>query len=723
MRALLAPALPALVVVALLLPGCRTPRGAPAPAEIAPAGGVESITQSDLLTHAGELASDAYRGRETLTPGADAAAAYLATRFAALGLEPLPGHEGHEVPYTLTRSGFLADGTSLSRGEETFGSGIDFAPFAFSDPGVASGDLVFAGYGITSEEPAWDDYAGLDVEGKFVLVLRHTPREEDDAAPLTGSAHAFFRAKAVNAQKHGALGMLLLTDPLHHDDSDDLRLPVRLRIPPSEAPPEATEPAKEAPEAEPPAAPPEERAFLALRVSQATAGRLVDGGLDAIRAAQEAVEAGTTAADVGLATRGPVSVAVAADPEPVEVHPTNVVGVLPGADPGRRDELVVVGAHFDHLGGFDGEGDTVFNGADDNASGTAGLLELAEAFAHGPRPARTVVFAGFSGEEKGLLGSEAMLREETLPAADVVFMLNLDMIGRNGDRPVRVTGDGYGTGLSELVTAANERVGLELAYGGTEYSGNSDHHPFFVRDVPVMFFFSGLHDDYHQLSDHVAKLDVLRMQQIVQLGHGVLARIASGEVTPRFIHHVLWLGAEVRITGDGDAARAVVFSVDADSRAAKAGLAAGDVVTGFDGAPLETARAVGSAFRGIEPGATTEMAVLRGDEALTIAVQRAKRGYLGVFPAGVAEDVRSAHGLADDEGVRLARVVADGPAAKAGLQVEDILIRIAGVPVGRRTLGRHLARIGAGETVDVVVIRDGERVTLKLTLGERPKRR
>jgi hypothetical protein len=714
--------LPLVLLVVLLLLGCPSKQTASEPPK--PPSGLVSITEADLTAHVTELASDAYRGRETLTAGADAAAKYLSDRFAALGLEPLPGADGHVVPYTLVRTGFLADGTSLARGgdsPEDFVAGVDFAPFGFSDSGAVDAELVFAGYGISSEDPAYDDYAGLDVTGKVVLVLRHTPNEDDAEAPLTGSALAFFRTKAETAQKKGALGMVLLTDPKHHEDADDLRLPARLRLPPPPPEPVVEEkPASEKPTTEPAGPKEEEPIFLAMRMSQEAAGRLVDGGLETLRAAQDALDTGTPAAAVGMVPRGPVSLRVAAMSEPEIVHPNNVVGVLPGADPERRDELVVVGAHFDHLGGFNGEGDTVFNGADDNASGTAGLLELAEAFAHGARPARTLVFAGFSGEEKGLLGSKALLAEGTLAAEDIVFMLNLDMIGRNGAKPVRVTGDGYGTGLQAITEAANEKVELPLAFGGTEYSGNSDHHPFFLRDIPVMFFFSGLHDDYHQLSDHVDLIDPARMRQIVQVGYGVLAQVASGAATPKFIHHVLWLGAEVRVTDGGGAARVMV--VEEGSRGAKAGLLVGDHIVGFDGVALETPAAVGEALREIEPGSTTEIALQRGDATASVTVERAKRGYLGVSPRGVSDDVKAEHGLADDEGVRLARVVAKGPAAAAGLLVEDVLIRIAGVPVGPRSLGRHLARIGAGETVDVVVIRAGERMTLKLTLGERPKR-
>jgi hypothetical protein len=403
-----------------------------------------------------------------------------------------------------------------------------------------------------------------------------------------------------------------------------------------------------------------------------------------------------------------------------EITARNVVAFLEGSDPKLADEWVVIGAHYDHLGEYHGEGDTVFNGADDNASGTSGMLELAQAFAsRADRPKRSILFIGFSGEEKGLLGSRAMLDQELLPIDKVVFMLNLDMIGRNAERPIEVVGDGYSTGIKGAVEAANAGVDLPLEFGGADYAGNSDHHPFYAADVPFLFFFTGIHDDYHQLSDHADKLAFERMEQIVRVAYGTVDAVAAARVTPRFVHHVTWLGIQVQVSDDG----AVITAIADGSRAKQAGLAKGDFIRHFGDTALANPKDVGKKFREIEPGTKISLGLGRNGETKSIHVERAKRGYLGVIPARVTGEERKALGLSDDEGVKISSLAGNGPAGAAGIQENDILIRIHGLPVGTRTLGLHLARIGAGEKVKIVVVRDGERVTLELVLGERPERR
>jgi hypothetical protein len=332
-----------------------------------------------------------------------------------------------------------------------------------------------------------------------------------------------------------------------------------------------------------------------------------------------------------------------------------------------------------------------------------------------------MAFITFSGEEKGLLGSEALVTQNLIPVEKIVFMLNLDMIGRNpGDR-IQVFGDGYVRGLRQVVEHANDS-GLPFEFGGAGYAGNSDHDPFFKADIPFMFFFTGIHDDYHQLGDHVDKLDFRRMQKIVRTAYRVLESLAEADDRPAFIHHINWLGVRVEVLGQDTAAEAVITAVDDESRAMEAGLREGDVLAAFDGQALEPAARVGEHFREIEPGTTVALAIRRGDARHEFSLARAKVGYMGVFPGAVDEDTRKANALGEDEGLLLRQVVADGPSGKAGLLAGDILFRISGAPVGLSNLGRRLSRIGAGETVDVMVIRDGKRVTIPLTLGERPQR-
>lgn len=666
-----------------------------------------AIREGDLERHVGFLAADSMGGRDTGSEGIARAEAYVAEQFAEYGLRPLPGADDFRRPFDLYRLGYDASATWLEfEGERTV-LGETARPFPFSDDGTLEAEVVFAGYGITAPEHDWDDYLGLDVEGRWVLVLRHEPHEDDPASPFDGeasSSHATFAAKAANAQSHGARGMILVTDPLHHAEADDLRAAGRLRL----EPPESDEAADS------------DDVFLALHVSRSIAERLVADSGRSLADLQRAVDGGATPASLAVPSptaRGSVQALDRA--EKVVAH--NVVAFLEGSDPELRDEWVLVGGHHDHIGAYGsgaGDVDTIFNGADDNASGVAGVLELAQAFASGERPRRSLVFATFSAEERGLLGSRALVADEEFPIERVAFMFNLDMIGRNPERGVDVVGDGFVRGLREIVEAANADVGLPLSFSGTDYAGNSDHDSFYRRDIPFMFFFAGLHEDYHGLGDHADKLAYPRMASLLRVARGVIERLADGDGSPTFIHHIGWLGLAVEVV-DG---QAQVTAVDPGSRAEQFGLAVGDVVTGFGEEPLDDPEQVGEGFRAIDPGSEATLAVDRGGRAQTVAVSRARTGYMGVFPGAVDEDLRRELKLPETEGVLMRQVVPDGPCAQAGLVEGDIVLRVDGQPMNTGNLRGMMSQIGAGETVDFLVLRDGERLTLPVTLGERPQR-
>ena len=661
--------------------------------------GAARLTEAGLRAHVEHLSADAFNGRDTGSAELARAAQYLADHLSACGLQPMPGDTDLFAEYTLYRTGYDPSGTSLSlvAGDAVPATlGADWRPFPFSDPGTAEAEVVFAGYGITAPEHGHDDYEGLDVEGKIVLVLRHEPGEDDPESPFDGtssSEHATFLSKAMNAAEHGAVGYLLVTDPLHHPASDDLRAGGTLRL----EPPEATEAgASEGP------------LFRAAHISRAAAEALVVGSGKSLTELQSALEAGTPAAALSIGdARASLSIQPRAEAEVITER--NVVAYLPGAT--TPDEKVVVGAHYDHVGGFVGEGDTIFNGADDNASGTAGMLELACAFASRPeRPARSMVFMGYSAEEKGLYGSQAWVDDNG--AEDVVFMLNLDMIGRNPDEPIALVGDGYGTGVSSLVDAAVRKSGLvNTEKGGVDYSGASDHDAFYRADVPFLFFFTGLHEDYHQLGDHADKIAYGRMLKIVETAYHLVEPIADAAETPTFIHHVGWLGAEIR--------EGTVAAVADDSRASLAGLLAGDALLRV-GEQAVAEVGVGPALRAIEPGTTTDLVVQRGGSEVVVSVERARTGYLGIYPAGLPEELAQSLGIVDGGGVLIAQLADSGPAQASGLLGGDVILQIGGRPVSTRTLSTVLQRIGAGEEVQCLVARDGERVTITLVLGERP---
>ena len=726
----------------LLLAGCgseaATPRvGGPRPVAPTPPrvdwrSAEASIAADDMRRHVVALADDGLRGRETFTEGAAKAADYVAARFAEYGLARLPGQSSYLVEYTLDELGWDAAATTLTwrRGEseKALRAGVDFHPLDASDEvKTVSGEVVFAGYGLHLPDKGWDDYAGLDVKGRVVLVLRHIPREKQlreaaealrkaggkpdrkQMSPFDGS----FDAKERAARARGAVGMIVATEPSHEFD-ETISLVARRRVPPTsdeekareEKPAPATQAARRG------------RPFVSAMITRAAADDLLAGSGQTLAGLQQAVDEGKKPRSLRI---GKVSASLAVKPGevPRKVSAPNVVGLLPGSDPALREQWILVGGHYDHVGEGGLDGDRIHNGADDNASGTSAVLEMAQAFASLPaaaRPARTIVFAAFSAEEMGLLGSEALLAERDVPPEKLVFMLNLDMIGRNPERKVEILGDAFATQVKEITEKANADLGVDFEWSGPSYSGGSDHHSFFRRHVPTMFFFTGTHEDYHQPGDHAEKLTYPRMEKLTRLGYRITGAVASAPVAPRFIHQLLWLGIAVEVV-DG---AATVAAVSPGSRGESAGVVKGDVLVAIDRKPIGTDRALEEAFDQLEPGRAAAVAIRRDSRTVDVEIRRAKRGYLGIAPGDVPEEQRAKIGLPPAEGVLIASVFPDTPAARGGMKEGDVLIRLGGKSIGSSSLVMRLAALGAGERVLAVVVRDGKRVDLDLTLGERP---
>ena len=732
-------------------PRVEAPRSAPTPAPRPPSWrAAESLISVDAMrTHVGLLSADALHGRETFTEGAAQAARYIQARFIEYGLETLPGQRAYQVDYTLDESGWDPAGSRLAwrRGASTGAThalepGVDFQPLDPTDEGRAvEADVVFAGYGLDLPGKGWNDYAGLDVKGKVVLVLRHVPNEKNRqaaaaAAQTSGKGRAderaigtmdgAFTAKAKAAHARGAVGMIVVTEPSHEFD-DDMSLVARRRVPPTAEEMAAQEKKKAAHggalvtalAAARKAAPKPDRPFVSAMITRAAADQLLAGAGKTLADLQKAVDGGARPRRLRIG-RLHVSLAAKSSQAPRKVTAQNVVGFLPGSDPALRDQWVVVGGHYDHVGEGGLDGDRIHNGADDNASGTAAVLEMAKAFASLPpaaRPARSLVFCAFSGEEIGLLGSDAMLAEGDLPADKVVFMLNLDMIGRNPDQKVEILGDAFATEVKEITEKANVGLEVQFEWSGLNYSASSDHHSFFRRHLPSMFFFTGLHPDYHQPGDHADKLAYDRMAALTRLGYRVVGGVASASAAPRFVHQLLWLGASVEMAGGAP----TVTSVATGSRGEQAGLKVGDLIVSIDGKRIASSKELGDAFDRLEPGSKAAVVVRRGGGSAELTIARARQGYLGIMPGALADEQRKTLGLAAEEGLLVKSVTPDGPAAKSGMKDGDVLVRLGGQAVGDRSLFLRLAMLGAGERVVAVVVRDGTRVELDLTLGERPR--
>jgi hypothetical protein len=566
---------------------------------------VEPIPEAArLLAWVRDLSEPAMDGRAAGTPGADRAAGYLTDQFRRLGLRPAGDAGGFLQRFEVLTGVRPAPGSQIDvlaagAATRTFAGGAAFVPFTFSMDGDVTGEVVFAGHGITAAPLGYDDYAGLDARGKVVLLMTGEPREADPRGPFRPAEHFHYTAlrhKIVNAREHGARAVLVVEPPGPGDRLTALR------------------------------------------------GATPSWGVVAISARREVGDAVLGPAGLDLATlRAEIDRTGAPVSRPVpgvrvriralllrdRGTTANVVGLLPGGDPALAGEAVVVGAHYDHLGRGSPfslapeRGDAVHPGADDNASGTAAMLGIAEAMSRSGAGRRTVVFVAFSAEELGLLGSAHYVSRPPVPLERTVAMLNLDSVGRLREGRLHVMGVDTGEGLRALVEHAGQGLPVSLALRG-DGVGPSDHTAFLNRERPVVVFFTGPHGDYHRPSDTWDKIDAAGLRTVSTVAYRVVRALADRQERPAFVR----VPGGPRRAGTGATGYGPYFGAVPDfgesaqpgvrlggvrpgSPADRAGLQAGDVIVRFAGVTIRTLDDLVFALRGQRPGDAIEVTYIR----------------------------------------------------------------------------------------------------------------
>jgi len=476
-----------------------------------PRSALDSIRPADVRRHIDFLASDSLKGRDTPSEGLNIAADYLVAEFKRYGLQPLRGSYFQKFNVNRVR---LGDDSYLKlaktgQPETSFHIKREFMPYGFTTNSTAEGGLIFAGYGITAPEFNYDDYQNIDVKDKVVLIFRHEPGEKDSTSVFDGmksSAHFQLRSKVENAIAHGAAALLVVNDPLNHRSMRPRGFPwpsLYKKIPADAIPLTLSLSA--------------DKKIPVVQVGKKFINRIF-GGVDSLKAIQKEIDSSLRTISFEIANfTVNLKTSIKIESETTK----NVVALWEGSDPKLKDEAIVIGAHYDHDGvkkiDFDPGKDNIFNGADDNASGTAGLLEIAQAFSMAPRPKRSIIFIAFAGEEKGLFGSRYYVEKPLWSLTDTKAMFNMDMIGRNDGDKLTVIGFTRSPGLNDVNKSENQFIGLKLEYNGEQFFRRSDHYNFARKKIPVLGYHTGEHEDYHKVTDHADKINEGKIAMIAKL--------------------------------------------------------------------------------------------------------------------------------------------------------------------------------------------------------------
>jgi membrane-associated protease RseP (regulator of RpoE activity) len=528
------------------------------------------------------LADDALQGREIGTPGAHCAAEYIAARFRAMGLRPGAAGGSFFQAFPIRSGAAFGPTNDLVVFGRTWKQGRDWVPFGFSASTLVEAPLAYWGTGLSKPGDPTDRFSHMDVAGK-VLVVEWGDPESPSGRSMRADPH--FKA-TVAAARHAA-GVLVL-------------LPDGMELPSPES---------------------ETRNPLAIPVAAVAAPMAAT--------LREAAEAGAAARFQ------------------TDVHPTmseahNVVAVLPGSDPTLAAETIIVGGHFDHLG-WGGEGaldpdvHAIHNGADDNASGTAGVLEIAGKLAAGPPLERTVVFVTFTGEERGLWGSAYYVAHPTVDLSKAVAMLNLDMVGRMVNDQLTVFGMGTAKEWDGLVKEVNGGLAQPMTLGfSPDGYGPSDHSSFYAAHIPVLHFFTGTHADYHRATDDWQKIVPGGIDRVTDLAAGIVRHLAgTADTSPMSVTFVEQApppapsNASERSQGYGPYLGTIpdmtprdfgvrLTGVREGSPAEQAGLRAGDVIVAFDGKAIADLYAYAYALRDKKPGDVVKIVVERDGKRMTV---------------------------------------------------------------------------------------------------------
>jgi hypothetical protein len=569
------------------------------------------------------LASEECEGRGVDTKGILKAADYIVEEFKKAGLKPVDGQKDYFQPFSIAGSAKLeSPNTLVLRGPQEQVIELElnkqFRPMGMSGSGKVKADLVFAGYGVAAKDIGYDDYKGVDVKDKIVVVIRKAPRANNPNTPFDGdkaTMHQTLQNKISNAELNKAAAVLLVNDTDSAKNGDPL-MEFSYGVNAAGA-----------------------TSLLAAHVKRSVVDSILQSALNTgLKEIERDIDADLKPQSAAL--KG-WTATLETNVRRSKVEAKNIVGVIEGKGPLAK-ETVVIGAHYDHLGygsfgslgNKDQKGKTIHFGADDNGSGTTTLMELARRFAaKKDTEGRRLVFIAFSGEEKGLLGSEHYCKNPLVPLADTAAMVNLDMVGRlrADDKTKKDKITVYGTGTAKtfdkLIDSLNAKYDFQMTKvpGGM---GPSDHASFYSRKIPVFFFFTNDHPDYHRPSDTADKINVPGMMKVADLTTDLIENLRTAPERPEYVKVAGGgivsgpSGPKIGIRPDygSDKEGVLIGGVSPGGPAEKAGLKAGDLITEVAGKPAKNLETYMVLMNTHKKGDKVPLTVLRDGKKETITV-------------------------------------------------------------------------------------------------------
>lgn len=565
------------------------------------------ITTSEVIEHIKYLASDELGGRFPGTKGDSLAEAYITKQFKSFKLKPA-GEDGYKQSFNFISEVKLAENNSfiVTAGSERTELKItdDYLPLGFSAVGAAEGELVFAGYGISAPDQNYDDFKGIDLKGKIAVILKNSPGYNNPHDNPFGQ-YENPRRKANMVKEAGAIGVIIINGPNHGDD-ELMKLRVvaeKIDIPVISAKRSSLE-----------------KLFTANNKDLAK----IQADIDSLKVPNSFSITDTKAR-------------IQTDLKFITSYSNNIIGLLEGNDASLKNEVIVVGAHLDHLGDglkygslHDSHVPAIHNGADDNASGTSGVLELAQYFASKKKDLkRSIIFMMFGAEEAGLVGSAHFTKSELFKKFNIVSMVNLDMIGRLTENKLTVGGVGTSSVFDKMLDSLNRVANFNLSKNNEGF-GPSDHSSFYAKEVPVLFFFTSLHSDYHRPTDDWDKIDTEGEVRILNMVADVVKTIDNLPAKPDYIKSkeqtsenknmgfrvTLGIIPDYSSSTDGMG----ITGVKSGSVGEKAGLKAGDIIRKMGDYEVKNIYDYTDALSRFKPGEETVLIVKRGEEEMTLNV-------------------------------------------------------------------------------------------------------